>query len=399
MGTRLEYNSKDSSIVFLMSLIAPLLIGSVAVMLLKGFFPAIDDTTYYYVALSINQLVFLGCFLVYNKITKTNIKSACRVKFNLNILQIIIVIAIGLVAMYGFSSLVDYMGYVLSQLGYTSTSFSFLNLSNFGMFLLSVFVVAVMPAFCEESLFRGIALNGLRKKGEWTAIVISGLMFCIMHLSIEQSIYQFVLGMVLSSVVVITGSILSSMILHFFNNFYILLLSFIAQGSTTETPVTTTYTTVIDHILPFLLAIVSVIIIYLLLVLLKKCTKNCECKAFSFENWSKNDKKTNIDSIVPQQDNNLENSQNSLTKNCQEIEKNQVVTIVDENSSQNSSDSNAKLLNEEKQSDVEQNALTIQNESVNQTNTQKKPDLFLILSLLFGAFLWIVMVVAQFFVN
>ena len=134
-------------------------------------------------------------------------------------------------------------------------------------------------------------------------------------------------------------------------------------------------------------------------MLLKKCTKNCECKAFSFENWSKNAKKTNIDSILPRQDNNLENSQNSLTKNCQEIEKNQVITIVDENSSQNSSDSNAKLLNKEKQSDVEQNALTTQSESINQTNTQKEPDLFLILSLLFGAFLWIVMVVAQFFVN
>lgn len=354
MEKRLEYNSKDSSIAFLMSILSPLLISSIIAMILKLIFSDMSNTTYYYLALAINQIVFFGCFFVYNKIKNVNIKSACKIKFNLNIWQILIIIVIGLIAMYGFSGLVDYLGYILKQFGYVSDSFSYLDLSNAGMFALSVIIVAVLPAICEESLFRGIALNGLKEKGEWKAIVISGLMFCIMHLSIEQSIYQFVLGMVLASVVVITGSLLSSVILHFFNNFYILLLSFVGFGGEASS---VAYVTVFDHILPFLIAIISIVLIYLLLILLKKCTKNCESKIFSFKNWSKNCKNSNIDN-VSQQNSSLDEKHN--------------IIIEKSNSSQD-------LVNKEQ--DIK---------------TKQSNNLLLILSLIFGALLWLCMVITNF---
>ena len=79
-------------------------------------------------------------------------------------------------------------------------------------------VMAITPAICEELLFRGLILSGLRRCGSWPAIVISSLLFALAHASIYRLLPTFCLGLLLGYVVLRTGSIACSMLVHALNN-------------------------------------------------------------------------------------------------------------------------------------------------------------------------------------
>jgi sodium transport system permease protein len=78
--------------------------------------------------------------------------------------------------------------------------------------------VAVTPAICEEALFRGFILSGLRPLGAVPAITITALLFGIAHASIYRLLPTFFLGIVLGVVVWRTRSLACGMVLHALNN-------------------------------------------------------------------------------------------------------------------------------------------------------------------------------------
>lgn len=79
-------------------------------------------------------------------------------------------------------------------------------------------VVAVTPAICEEALFRGFILTGLRRLGAVPAIGISALLFGVAHASIYRLLPTFFLGIVLGIIVWRTGSLLCGIVAHALNN-------------------------------------------------------------------------------------------------------------------------------------------------------------------------------------
>jgi len=86
-------------------------------------------------------------------------------------------------------------------------------------------VAAFSPAICEEVLFRGAILSGLRTRlNPWAAVVVVGVLFGLFHLYIFRIPTTAALGMVLTYLVVRTGSIYAAMIVHFLNNAFGLLL-------------------------------------------------------------------------------------------------------------------------------------------------------------------------------
>jgi sodium transport system permease protein len=89
-------------------------------------------------------------------------------------------------------------------------------------------VVAITPAICEEALFRGFVLTGLRPLGAVPAIGISALLFGIAHASIYRLLPTMFLGIILGIVVWRTGSLLCAIVLHAVNNGLL--------ASLTETP-------------------------------------------------------------------------------------------------------------------------------------------------------------------
>ncbi len=86
-------------------------------------------------------------------------------------------------------------------------------------FILDTIGTAMVPAFCEEFLFRGLILCSLLPYGKKTAIYGSAVLFGLMHQNPGQIIYTVVLGIILGYMVVETGSIWGGIILHFLNNF------------------------------------------------------------------------------------------------------------------------------------------------------------------------------------
>jgi sodium transport system permease protein len=84
---------------------------------------------------------------------------------------------------------------------------------------LPLLAFAIAPAVCEELAFRGFILTGLQRSGRnWLAIVISALVFGLIHMIPQQQFNAALLGIVLGLLAVRSGSLLPPIIFHFVNN-------------------------------------------------------------------------------------------------------------------------------------------------------------------------------------
>jgi sodium transport system permease protein len=79
--------------------------------------------------------------------------------------------------------------------------------------------VSLLQAICEELAFRGFILTGLRRRFRpRTAVLLSSFLFALFHMNVFQFIPHFALGVVLSVLVLRTGSVLPAMVFHFAYN-------------------------------------------------------------------------------------------------------------------------------------------------------------------------------------
>lgn len=85
--------------------------------------------------------------------------------------------------------------------------------------VLEFIVFCLVPGFCEEFLFRGSILTNCLPFGRGNAIMISALLFGMMHRNPAQIFYAFAAGILLGIVYERTGSIWNGVILHTLNNF------------------------------------------------------------------------------------------------------------------------------------------------------------------------------------
>ena len=90
----------------------------------------------------------------------------------------------------------------------------------------SIFSLAILPAICEELLFRGLIFKGLKAHGNAFAILISSLFFALFHMSIDQLVYPFLFGMLLSCIMAKENNILYTIIMHLTNNLLSLFISY-----------------------------------------------------------------------------------------------------------------------------------------------------------------------------
>ena len=86
-------------------------------------------------------------------------------------------------------------------------------------YLIQIVTVAILPALCEEFIHRGLLLQGTKHESFGKAIIISSVLFGLIHLSIVQVFYAIILGIIMGYVAVITKNIWPAVIVHFMNNF------------------------------------------------------------------------------------------------------------------------------------------------------------------------------------
>lgn len=95
-----------------------------------------------------------------------------------------------------------------------------------------VFLMAFVPAICEELAFRGFIFGGLvRNQGRLRAVAVTALMFGISHGVLQQSIAATIMGLMLGWIALRTGSVLPGILIHFTNNALSVSMERIASGS------------------------------------------------------------------------------------------------------------------------------------------------------------------------
>lgn len=178
-----------------------------------------------YASLVLGQVIILIIpSIIYFYITKLPIRETLRLN-PIGVLDIIIIIALGI-----------FIQPVAMLIGTISSMF-FPNLISKVVFemnslplITKLAVIALTPAICEEITMRGIFLSGYKKVDIKIAALMSGLIFGILHMNMQQFFYAFALGVLLAYLVHITNSIFASMICHFtFNGFQTLLSTFILK--------------------------------------------------------------------------------------------------------------------------------------------------------------------------
>lgn len=95
-----------------------------------------------------------------------------------------------------------------------------LSLSGAGDVALQIFVVALVPAVCEELFFRGALQQILRQRigNLHLAILLTALIFSLAHGDIYGLAPRFVLGVLLGYLYCLSGSLLVNVTAHFVNN-------------------------------------------------------------------------------------------------------------------------------------------------------------------------------------
>lgn len=87
-----------------------------------------------------------------------------------------------------------------------------------------ILFVCVQPAVAEELAFRGVILSALRGiLGLRDAVIVSALMFMVLHLAVLSFPHLLVIGLVLGYVRVRSGSLYPCMVLHFTHNLLVVL--------------------------------------------------------------------------------------------------------------------------------------------------------------------------------
>ena len=146
-------------------------------------------------------------------------------------------------------------------------------------FIMQLLVMAVMPVFAEEFVFRGLFYYSYRKNGILGAAIVSGLVFGAIHLNINQFCYATIMGAVLALMVEITGSMFSSMLAHFaVNSYSIIMLKLVSlagmniQSDEQAAQITQQYpfVVVVQIGILFVMAVMFLMLAYLLFMLMAK---------------------------------------------------------------------------------------------------------------------------------
>lgn len=139
--------------------------------------------------------------------------------------------------------------------------------------LASLIVVALIPALCEEVLFRGFllgAFKGKSKKSKIWAVITVGVLFGIMHLNFIRIVPTAMLGILFAYCALVTKSIWTSVFMHFLNNGFSVCVLYISQNYLSDISLSTE----VSYSMPNISSIVMMVAIGVVFIYLgNKCFK------------------------------------------------------------------------------------------------------------------------------
>lgn len=173
------------------------------------------------------QIVLLICVLIFFAVYKTNPVEAGLRKTQFVPCLIGVLFCFSLQFTTGIpESIFDSF---LSLFGYETSSVIEDIPMEGGLLFLALFTIAVLPAIGEEFIFRGIILESTKKLGTAQACIINGLLFSLFHCNPSQTCYTFLMGAGWALVAIRCNSIWPTVIAHFLNNAYSVLMMYAMQ--------------------------------------------------------------------------------------------------------------------------------------------------------------------------
>lgn len=183
--------------------------------------------------LQVGFMLILPIFL-YGKLSNKKPKEVTKyygIK-KISFVAIAISVAIGIIVYILNIGISSFFYSILQAFGYEKLS-SATDSQNYPLYMLFVnlTMTAVLPAICEEITHRGLLLKNYSGLGYKKAIIISGILFGLTHLNIEQFFYATLIGFLLGGITVLCGNIIPAMIIHFMNNAINVVLSYLLATS------------------------------------------------------------------------------------------------------------------------------------------------------------------------
>lgn len=98
--------------------------------------------------------------------------------------------------------------------GNSSASFEAASPSGVWQALIAIPALALLPALCEELLFRGILCTELDRRGGLRAVLVGSLLFALIHFDLANLPVYFYAGVLLTLTLYVTDSLIATMIIH-----------------------------------------------------------------------------------------------------------------------------------------------------------------------------------------
>ncbi len=172
-----------------------------------------------FVSLLYSQVILILPAVVFIRRNQIKLVEFIRVK-KVNLVTVVLLVLLGIMIRPAMSFL-SAVSMLWAKNEISDTANQLINEVSFGLALV---FMAVIPAVLEEFVYRGVFYNEYRKANTGKAILISGLLFGLMHMNLNQFIYAFFMGVIFALIIEATDSILASMIVHFTINGSSLLL-------------------------------------------------------------------------------------------------------------------------------------------------------------------------------
>ena len=197
---------------------------AVIVSLFMGAIPAIQNNEL--ASLLLSQLVYAVPMLIYLLRTQENPKKALRLH-GLRPVTILLLIVFA----YLITPALNVLNAVSMLFSTNIINNSLMGIVTEYPLWVGIIAIGAVPAILEESVYRGVLFNEYRKRNPLSGILISGLLFGLMHMNLNQFCYAFIMGVIFALLVEATDSLLASMVVHFTINATSVLISWFAEDA------------------------------------------------------------------------------------------------------------------------------------------------------------------------
>jgi len=182
----------------------------------------------YYSFMFIVQLATIGLpTILYLLLFKKDVKYSLRLN-KASVAEVFLSVGMAFFG-YGIIAFINFLWVLfLSKFGTPDTT-SIPDITNSKHFLMALIVIAVEPAILEEFLFRGVIQRGNERFGKIAHIILTGILFALLHLSVVSVPSIILMGILLCYIAYRSDSIWPGVAFHFTNNAIAVTLTYISS--------------------------------------------------------------------------------------------------------------------------------------------------------------------------